>query len=120
MRHKSLRQLAREMGVSASYLSQVRNGEKRMSNKVAKMLTSSVNQNVQNVNQFPFSVANTADESRWASRTSTPSGGINSVFGGFDSHALPPVRIYRRLLLSIRWRMAAGRKISPESSTGTA
>jgi len=28
--------------------------------------------------------------SRWASRTSNPLGGINSVFGGFDSHALPP------------------------------
>ena len=24
-------------------------------------------------------------------RTSTPLGGINNVFGGFDSHALPPV-----------------------------
>jgi len=35
-----------------------------------------------------------ADESRWASRTSNPSGGINSVFGGFDSHALPPVHFY--------------------------
>ncbi len=31
-----------------------------------------------------------ADESRWASRTSNPLGGIKHVFGGFDSHALPP------------------------------
>ena len=32
-----------------------------------------------------------ADESRWAPRTSNPLGGIKSVFGGFDSHALPPL-----------------------------
>jgi len=32
-----------------------------------------------------------ADESRWASRTSNPLGGIKHVSGGFDSHALPPV-----------------------------
>jgi hypothetical protein len=31
-----------------------------------------------------------ANESRWASRTSNPSGGMNSVFGGFDSHTPPP------------------------------
>jgi hypothetical protein len=31
-----------------------------------------------------------AHESRWASRTSNPLGGISDVFGGFDSHALPP------------------------------
>ncbi len=31
-----------------------------------------------------------ADKSRWASRTSNPSGGVVSVSGGFDSHALPP------------------------------
>jgi site-specific recombinase XerD len=32
-----------------------------------------------------------ADESRWASRTSNPLGGIKHVSGGFDPHALPPV-----------------------------
>ena len=31
-----------------------------------------------------------AVESRWASRTSNPSWGINSVSGGFDPHPLPP------------------------------
>ena len=36
-----------------------------------------------------------ADESRWASRTSNPLGGVSSVFGGFDSHALPPVNSRR-------------------------
>ena len=34
-----------------------------------------------------------ADESRWASRTSNPLGGIKHVSGGFDSHALPPEKI---------------------------
>jgi len=37
-----------------------------------------------------------ADESRWASRTSNPLGGIDDVFGGFDSHALPPARLEGR------------------------
>ena len=39
-----------------------------------------------------------ADESRWASRTSTPLGGIRSVFGGFDSHALPPKPVCPEIL----------------------
>ncbi len=33
-----------------------------------------------------------ADESRWALRTSNPLGGVRSVFGGFDSHTLPPAK----------------------------
>lgn len=43
MNHKSLRQLARELGVSASYLSQVTHGKKRLSERLHKVLTS-VNQ----------------------------------------------------------------------------
>ena len=43
MKQKSLRQLARETGVSASYLSQVMHGKKRPSEKLHKVLTS-VNQ----------------------------------------------------------------------------
>ena len=43
MKHKSLRQLARELGVSASYLSQVNHGKKRLSERLHKVLTS-VNQ----------------------------------------------------------------------------
>ncbi len=42
MKQKSLRQLARELGVSVSYLSQVRNGKRPASQKVL----SSVKQNV--------------------------------------------------------------------------
>lgn len=43
MKHKSLRQLAGELGVSASYLSQVAHGKKRLSERLHKVLTS-VNQ----------------------------------------------------------------------------
>ncbi len=43
MEHKSLRQLAKELGVSASYLSQVNHGKKRLSERLHKVLTS-VNQ----------------------------------------------------------------------------
>ena len=40
MKQKSLRQLARELGVSASYLSQVKHGKRPASQKVlSKMLT---------------------------------------------------------------------------------
>ena len=50
MQQKSLRQLARELGVSASYLSQVKNGKKRPSKDLLtkldiEVLTKSVNQN---------------------------------------------------------------------------
>jgi DNA-binding transcriptional regulator YdaS (Cro superfamily) len=40
MKEKSLRQLARELGVSASYLSQVKNGKRPPSQKVAAVLDS--------------------------------------------------------------------------------
>jgi transcriptional regulator with XRE-family HTH domain len=40
MKQKSLRQLANELGVSASYLSQVRNGKRPPSQKVLSMLLS--------------------------------------------------------------------------------
>lgn len=43
MNNKSLRQLARELGVSPSYLSQVPHGKKRLSERLHKVLTS-VNQ----------------------------------------------------------------------------
>lgn len=49
---KSLRQLAKELGVSASYLSQVNHGKKKASVKIAKMLTivnRSVNQTTESV-----------------------------------------------------------------------
>ena len=49
MKQKSLRQLARELGVSASYLSQVKNGKRPASQKVlSKMLS----KNTKNVKQY--------------------------------------------------------------------
>jgi len=67
-KQKSLRQLARELGVSHSYLSQVRHGKRPASEKVVSILSN-----------YVAKVG-----------TSNPSGGINSVFGGFDPHTLPP------------------------------
>jgi transcriptional regulator with XRE-family HTH domain len=70
MKHKqkSLRQLAKELGVSHSYLSQVKHGKRPASDKVVSIFSNS--------------------EARVG--TSNPSGGIRSVFGGFDPHTLPP------------------------------
>ena len=45
MKQKSLRQLARELGVSASYLSQVKNGKRPPSQKVLSKMLSSSKQN---------------------------------------------------------------------------
>ncbi len=67
MKQKSLRQLAKEMGVSHSYLSQARHGKRPASDKVVSVLR----------------------KSEAKTGTSKLSGGISSVFGGFDSHALP-------------------------------
>ncbi len=94
MKHKSLRQLAKELGVSASYLSQVNHGKKRLSNKIARALTNvnqSVNQFPQNTNQIPQFVAKSGSIPLAGRRTSNPLGGVRSVFGGFDSHTLPPL-----------------------------
>ncbi len=44
MKQKSLRQLARELGVSASYLSQVKNGKRPASQKVLSSVKQSVKQ----------------------------------------------------------------------------
>jgi len=68
-KQKSLRALAKELGVSHSYLSQVRHGKRPASNKVVSMVSYS--------------------EAKF--RTSNPLGGVRSVFGGFDSHTLPPI-----------------------------
>ena len=69
MEPQSLRQLAKELGVSHSYLSQVRNGKRPSSQKLVSM-----------VSNFKANL-----------RTSNPLRGITSVSGGFDSHTLPPV-----------------------------
>jgi hypothetical protein len=64
---KSLRALAKELGVSASYLSQVNHGKKKASAKLLTLLTS-VSQNQGNVNQK-------TKLNRTASRASNPYGG---------------------------------------------
>ena len=83
MKRKSLRQLANELGVSHSYLSQVKHGKRPASAKVVSMF----------------------NKSKLESGTSNPLGGMNSVFGGFDSHALPPLFCPSILSLSVlrRW-----------------
>ena len=73
-KQKSLRTLAKELGVSHSYLSQVRNGKRPASDRVQQAL------------DMVSMVSNT--EARVG--TSTPLGGMKSVFGGFDSHAPSP------------------------------
>lgn len=45
MEHKSLRQLAKELGVSHSYLSQVQHGKRPASKKVVSMVSNSGKQN---------------------------------------------------------------------------
>ena len=39
----------------------------------------------------PLVIAGMVSNSEFKPGTSTPLGGIRSVFGGFDSHALPPM-----------------------------
>ncbi len=46
MKQKSLRQLARELGVSHSYLSQVKNGKRPASEKVVSKMVSNGKQNI--------------------------------------------------------------------------
>ena len=50
MKPKSLRQLARELGVSASYLSQVKNGKRPASQKVLSSVKQSVKQDLAGAN----------------------------------------------------------------------
>jgi transcriptional regulator with XRE-family HTH domain len=65
---RTLRQLARDLGVSASYLSQVKHGKCRASEKLLSKLS----------------------KIEAGSETSNPLGSFFEAFGGFDSHALPP------------------------------
>jgi transcriptional regulator with XRE-family HTH domain len=53
MKQKSLRQLARELGVSASYLSQVRHGKRPASRKVLSKMLSNVKQYGANLLDLP-------------------------------------------------------------------
>ncbi len=63
MKQKSLRQLARELGVSASYLSQVKNGKRPASQKVLSSVKQSVKQNGIIFSEFTYGeVSELADE----------------------------------------------------------
>jgi len=73
-KQKSLRQLAKELGVSHSYLSQVLHGKRPASERVQKAL----------------GLVSMVSKSEARFGTSNPSGGIRNVSGGFDSHTLPP------------------------------
>ena len=110
-----LKEIARQVGVSPAYLSQVRHGVRPPSEEIKQKLSNLgieikqiIKQSVKNekkrksrlvepdvgngYNRGSVGDADTsgADESRWASRTSNPLGGADNAFGGFDSHALPP------------------------------
>ncbi len=54
MKEKSLRQLARELGVSASYLSQVKNGKKKLNKDLATKLDNKVLTNLVNTHNVDF------------------------------------------------------------------
>ncbi len=54
MKEKSLRQLARELGVSASYLSQVKNGKKKISKNLLSKIDSKVLTNLVNTHEVDF------------------------------------------------------------------
>ncbi len=54
MKEKSLRQLASELGISASYLSQVKNGKKKLSKNLATKLDSKVLTKLVNTPEIDF------------------------------------------------------------------
>ena len=102
-----LKDIARTVGVSPAYLSQIRHGVRPASEEIKQKLSNlgiEIKQikrlptlptrhdstlDVNSVTTYNYSQVG-ANKSRWASRTSNPSGGIFDVFGGFDPHALPP------------------------------
>ncbi len=79
MRIKSLTQaeLARQLGVSRTHITLLVQGKRKLSDKLADRLADLI-------------ADLKADSSNANKRTSNPLGGIKHVFGGFDSHALPP------------------------------
>jgi len=69
--------IARELGVSRSYISRVMSGKKKPSKRVAEKLKQ-VNVSVNG--ESPHMASN-------------PLKGINNVLGGFDPHPLPPCNV---------------------------
>jgi len=80
MRTKTLTQaeLARRLGVSRTHITLLSQGKRKLSDKLADKLADLL-------------VDLRADNLNVHTVTSNPLGGVNNVFGGFDSHALPPV-----------------------------
>ncbi len=77
MKQKSLRQLARELGVSASYLSQVKNGKRPASQKVLSSVKQSGKQNI-----FDVSISNSYNSKRNAELCSGSTGDFESLSPG--------------------------------------
>ena len=71
MKTKSLTQLSRELGVSVSYLSQVRHGKRQLSERVAKALC--------HMQQNDIKLINIAKQLNDLSNFSTISGGVTSA-----------------------------------------
>ena len=70
-------ELARRLGVSRTHVTLLVQGKRKLSKKLADRLDDAL-------------ADAEADKQHVYSRTSNPLGGTTSVFGGFDSHALPP------------------------------
>ena len=75
MRYKPITraELARQLGVSRTHITYLFQGKRKLSEKLADKLADVL-----------------AGKPNALSVASNPLGGIRSVFGGFDSHTLPP------------------------------
>jgi transcriptional regulator with XRE-family HTH domain len=84
MRYKKITkaELARQLGVSRTHITLLTQGKRKLSEKLADKLADVL-----------------AGKPSALSKTSNPLGGIDDVFGGFDSHALPPIK---RLTFTIK------------------
>ena len=84
MKQKSLRQLARELGVSASYLSQVKHGKRPASQKVLSKVLSNVKQKVDAETTTSYNSTYEAGVAELADAADLKSAGVNPC--GFESH----------------------------------
>jgi transcriptional regulator with XRE-family HTH domain len=70
-------ELARKLGVSRTHISLLVQGKRKLSRRLAEKLADAL-------------ADAEADKLHAETVTSNPLGGSKAVFGGFDSHALPP------------------------------
>ncbi len=73
-------ELARKLGVSRTHITLLVQGKRKLSRELADKLADIL-----------------ADKPNAIPVTSNPLGGSKAVFGGFDSHALPPANFTRRI-----------------------